>query len=218
MAERAVLGDGPIQFTNRNGRQLLIPLTALYFDARGALKLDHWAPYAGLDAVDQGSLQELLKDLVRQRLLTPAKAPAPQAALVFQATLSGAAGNAVTLTVAKVVPDPAKPPDPKNATFDLSVKESAVYPQLSVDAAADNFVADVLGTDADLVSPDGLVHLKAPVADPLPLPKGGTYQLGAGGTQTVAVPQAAAANQTAFTLEARDTDVTAPLTKVVIAD
>ena len=50
--EKMASGSGPVSFTLQ-GRQVSIPLSALYFDARGHLNADRWPGYANLAAEDK---------------------------------------------------------------------------------------------------------------------------------------------------------------------
>jgi hypothetical protein len=214
MPERLVVGSGPIQFTTRTGQQYLLPLPALYFDTTGTLQPDRWAAYAKLGA-DQDVLKTFLKGLITQGMLAPADVPAPVPAVAFKAIDPGVTGNSIRVKIANVVPFNGPPPDPAKATFDLTVTESAVYPVVSVDPAADTFITKLLGTDTAPLAKPGLVHLKAPVPANVLLPKAGKYTLAGGPPRIFAVPQDADATSTAFTLEARD-NLTGPTIEVVI--
>lgn len=215
MSEHLVLGDSPLQFTTREGHQLLIPLLALYFDAAGSVQPDRWAAYAKLGK-DQDTLKTFLQSLAAQGLLAPADALAPTPAVAFMALDPGVAGNSIRVKIANVVPFNGPPPDPAKATCDLTVTETAVYPEVSVDAAAPSFITNLLGSDTAPLTKPGLVHLKAPVPSPVLLPKAGTYTLAGGPPRIFAVPLSADATKTAFTLEAKDS-LTGPTIEVVIA-
>jgi hypothetical protein len=70
--EKTALGSGPLSFT-LDGRQVSVPLSALYFDARGHLNADRWPGYANLSGEDQARLLAYLSDMARQRRIVAGK-------------------------------------------------------------------------------------------------------------------------------------------------
>src|SRR5690242_18731242 len=116
----AVSASGPICFTDHNGIQLVIPLTALKSGPGGAIDASKWPPFATLSSEDNAALVEFLKYLVANDLLGPAALPPPRAALLAKAVKAGLGGNELAIDIANVdnhVVD--HHVDPNKATFDV---------------------------------------------------------------------------------------------------
>jgi hypothetical protein len=131
---------------------------------------------------------------------------------VFKAVAPGAAGNGVTVTIAKVQ----TAADAGKATFDLAVAERAEFPDLSTDKTADRFVGKVLGPPAAGAAGPPLVQLKAAPADSVPYPKAGTFTSAEGKAVEIAVPTAADDKATAFTLVTSDKAPVGPVAAVEV--
>jgi len=118
-----VTGNGPLEFTNANGRQVSIPLSALYFDQNGTLQVDStWAAASGLKA---GS--GVLGYAQSEGLIKPAPAPPPFAAMLIKAAGPGAGGNNIKITISDLAPAT----DPTQTTFSITVTETDTYSGLT---------------------------------------------------------------------------------------
>lgn len=119
-----VTGNGPLEFTNANGRQISIPLSALYFDSSGTLQVDsNWATASGLKPGTG-----LLGYAQSEGLITPAPAPPPFAAMIIKAADQGTGGNNIQIAISDISPAT----DPTQTTFSITVTETDVYQGLSV--------------------------------------------------------------------------------------
>jgi len=118
-----VTGNGPLEFTNANGRQISIPLSALYFDSSGTLQVDStWATASGLkpNAGVLGYVQS-------EGLITPAPAPPPFAAMIIKSADQGTGGNNIQVAISDISPAT----DPTQTTFSITVTETDVYEGLT---------------------------------------------------------------------------------------
>jgi hypothetical protein len=208
MANRPVVGSGPVPYLAASNKFFLIPLSGLSFDDKGVIDSAAWQAAAGLGG-DADRLKAVFSDLATRGVLRPGKLSAATLSFKFEAAAAGAGGNGTAVTIAKVKRDTATPPDPTKTQFELTVAETATF-KLSYDPAAANTINKVLGSGA--TTPPPLVKLKADVGASPALPVAGKYAL-AGGATDVAIP---AATGTAFTLTRADAAPTAPAIAVTI--
>ena len=72
MSTTRVTADGPITLMDSQGMEIVIPLSALYIDAGGTVKTDHWPAFARYGGTDQNVitawLATLLSDSCHRRL------------------------------------------------------------------------------------------------------------------------------------------------------
>lgn len=181
MSESVALGSGPITLTaQQDGRLLLIPLSALTFDANGIIQVTNWPLYNAYKA----DVDHWLGYLVSIGALTPGATPPPKPAMIIQAADPGGAGNSIQVAFSKITPDPGDPTNAAKTTFDATINETDTYPGLSIDPASPSFITSVLGTQTVIGTRPGLVHVldAVPPAPPaqLALPLAGTYPLGGG--------------------------------------
>src|SRR5260370_22095599 len=120
MATAPATANGPIEFTDQNGKQFLIPISALFFDT-GTLKTN-WPLYQQ----NKPEIDALLKYLQSSGAVKTAPQPAPVAAMVISAKQPGSAGNDVVINFSNVQPHQNAP-----TTFDASVTETNTYAGLT---------------------------------------------------------------------------------------
>jgi hypothetical protein len=191
----AVLGSGPIGFTDKNGKQQSIPLSLLYFE-NGVVKANKWP----LHPLNTAVVDALLKRLVAGEFLKPAPASPPKPAMSLKAAIPGAKGNTIQVTFSNIV---AGATPPATTTFDAEIAAKATYAALSFDPDSPAFIGKVLGTSAPGTSP-GLVRVKnlpSPAVPPkvITVPK----PLASGGASaTLSLSVDGDPSGTAFTLEA----------------
>lgn len=175
MSESAALGNGPVVLTAQDGKLLLIPLSALTFDATGNIQATKWPLYSTYKT----DIDPWLQYLVSIGSLIPAATPPPKPAMVIKAADAGAAGNNIQVVFSNIVPDPSDPTNAAKTTFDATITETDTYAGISFDSASQSFIKTVLGTETVTGTRPGLVHVKD--ADTPALPKAGAYPLGGGG-------------------------------------
>lgn len=191
-----------MEFTDANGNQVSIPLSALQF-VNGSLGVNSsiWSPFTSYPADEQALINDLLAYASDQGLITPAVVPAPKPALTVKAVSSGSMGNNIQVTVAV---HPAASGDPTQATFDITVTETDTWAGLGLGT-----IESVLGSDKSTGSTPGLVHVvdgtvTATVTD---LPANNqNYTLSDAHTPSAranVTDQPAGAGKTVFTLEAK---------------
>ena len=203
MPEAVALGNGPVAFTTQDGHQLLIPLSALSFDASGTLTVSNWPPYTTY----KSQVDAWLNYLVASGELTPGAAPPPKPAILIQAADPGAAGNYIQVVISNVT----------QTTFDATLTETDTYVGLSYDQASPSFIKTVLGTETTSGTKPGLVHILA--ADTPTTPKAGSYALtGGGASAKSAKPVAGDPSGTAFNVEAKKVGKDGDNTTVTIAN
>jgi hypothetical protein len=191
-----LLGNGPLEITS-NGKQYLVPLTALAVDSSGQVTIS-WPSFSSLPKADQDALKQLAQLQIGEGVLSPGTAGPPQAAVVVKAVEAGTAGNDIQVAFTNFVLDPNTP---TNTTFDTTVTETDVYALLSVDSASSDFVGSVLGTGSSTTpSHPGLVRVKA-MGSSTNAPAPANYSLDPSAGGKVDVKDAA--NAVVFTLEAR---------------
>lgn len=194
MSSAIAVGSGPIAFTTRDGKALLIPLTAISFE-NGEIKLS--LAYSAY----QAEIQPWLAYLAKQGTITAGETPPTPPALIIKATDAGIAGNDIQIEFKNITPDPAEPLNSAKTTFDATVTEKETH-TLSLDSDSPIFIKKILGTETTLGSKQSLVHIKA--ADTPSQPKPGKYTLENGNATTKATkPVDAEPSGTAFNLEAK---------------
>jgi hypothetical protein len=163
----AVIGSGPIGFTDNQGKQQFIPLSQLYFDDDGNVTVK-----AGVvGEKNQGAVNALLKNLVAGGFLKSAPTLPPKPAIVIKAAIPGAKGNTIQVTFSKFSNIVADLPTAKT-TFDAEIIAKATYSNLSVDPSSTSFIGKVLGVGATPGISPGLVRVKAPASNtPIQQPK-----------------------------------------------
>lgn len=199
MANKPVVSSGPIEITDSLGKQVLIPLTALYFDSSGKIKAEQWPAYTANPAL-QAPVDQWLAYLVKQGLITPGNIPAPKPAFQVEAKDPGSNGNTITVQISKVTADLVTP---GNSTADVTVTETNTYSNLSPAT-----ILGVIGKVANTGSRPGLVFCSTiPPAMP-PAAISGNL---AGSPPVFDVGGA-------FTLQGKEDVPAAPLTTITIQD
>lgn len=180
MAYKA-LATGPVSFLDGNSNQQEIPLSAISFGPNGP-DASSWSNYAANSAL----IQQLLQQLVNQGLLTPNKQVAPSSALSITAAEAGTTGNVIQVTISNV--------SASAGTMTVAVSATEVYPGLTTAT-----IGNALGTSA--ATANGLVYLQLNNDQP---PENYSQNTSVAPDFTYAVPEAADATKTAFTLAAVD--------------
>jgi hypothetical protein len=215
LAQVNAIGEGPVAYSrSTDGRQLLIPLTDIVFDA-GEPKSRTFPADAALTA--------WLKVLVAQDRLRPAPQAPAATSMTVEAKRPGVNGNSIVVMVA-----------PNGAGRDITVRETDTYHRVVWSAAAagdEDFLPTVLGSGAVEGTLPGLLKFNGPVPPVPPVVEVTEAVLGiagplSGGKATFNVPPTVgAAPPFAFGLIARDADVTGTtivwdvaITDVVLAD
>jgi len=153
----AVIGSGPIGFTDKEGQQQFIPLSQLYFDDDGNVTVK-----AGVvGEKNQGVVNALLKNLVAGGFLKPAPTLPPKPAIVIKAAIPGAKGNTIQVTFSKFSNLVAGLPT-ADTTFDAEIIAKATYSNLSFNPNSASFIGKVLGVGATPGISPGLVRVKEP--------------------------------------------------------
>lgn len=148
----AVLGSGPIGFTDTNGKQQSIPLSLLYFE-NGVVKADKWRLYEANKVV----VDALLKSQVAGEFLKPAPAPPPKPAMILKAAIPGAKGNTIQVTFSNA--------DVTRTTFDAEITAKATYSGLRIFPDSPSFIEKVLGLGSTAGTSPGLVRVRQPAPD-----------------------------------------------------
>jgi len=158
----AVIGSGPIGFTDNEGKQQFIPLSQLYFDDYGEVKVtgENELPYSANKKV----VDALLKNLVAGGFLKSAPTPTlpPKPAFVMKAAIPGAKGNTIQVTFSNFRNIPTGLPPVNISTFDAEIIAKATYSNLSFDPELPSFIGKVLGVGATPGISPGLVRVKEP--------------------------------------------------------
>jgi hypothetical protein len=201
MANTPVLGSGPVEFVDlvdQPGKEWIIPLSLLGYDANGQIVLDAAIP-AGL----QNQLKPWLKTLQDQGVIKPGStpsAPPPPLAMVINGVDKGAAGNQIQVQFSKV--------DTGAGTFSAQVSALVTYQNVAPDK-----LTGLIGTSAGGGSSPCLVYVSSAGPPTLPAAIDSNLQ-GPGPTFTLDVP-AQGGGGNAFTLHdkqdvpaAADTHVT----------
>jgi hypothetical protein len=208
----AVIGSGPIGFTDTNGKQQSIPLSLLYFD-NGVIKAEKWPLYPANTAV----VDALLKNLVAGGFLKTAPASPPKPAIVLKAAIPGAKGNTIQVTFSNIV---AGATPPASTTFDAEIAAKATYSGLSFDPASPFFIGKVLGVGTTSGTSPGLVRVKEPAPSTAVPPALTTSKplTGGGASAKSSLSVDGDPSGTAFTLEAWKDGVDGDNIKISIPD
>jgi len=138
MSSTDVVGPGPISFTNTNGDQMIIPLSALEFsDGKLQLKND-WKTVPAL-LTSQATITNLAQALTAVGQLTPPPTLPPAPALALTAARTGPETNNIIVTTTTTGAG-----DPLTAEITVTAKEKDAWPGLTNGADA----AQAMGTDA----------------------------------------------------------------------
>src|ERR1700712_5378256 len=132
-----VIGSTPISFTNSEGAQKVVPLSALQFNGSDLQVRTAWS--AGFDPSEITTLLAVARARAAAGELNPPPVPPPVPALAFTATRTGAETNNIVVTVAAEA-DTA----PLEAEITVTVIETDIYPGLATGDAA----ALTIGVDA----------------------------------------------------------------------
>jgi hypothetical protein len=149
-----VTGSSPISFTDSQGGQKFVPLSALQFTGSTLGLNSTWE--SSFNAADTQTLLALASALAAAGELTAPPVPPPSPAIAFTATHAGPESNNIVVTAAS------DSGPPLTAKIAVSVVETDTYPQLASAAAA----AAAVGVDApsgkpgDPLQGTGLVVLK----------------------------------------------------------
>lgn len=151
----SALGNVPLEYTDANGKQISIPLSALKF-TNGQLSVDSskWPTPSG-SATLPGFVTSMLTNLAQQGVIVPAPVPSPKPAMAVTAKDPGSAGNNIVLTFAVTTPNL----DPTQVKFSMTVTETNTYTGLSLTPAAKTYVETVLGSDTVTSPSPGLAHV-----------------------------------------------------------
>lgn len=201
MASTPITADGPITMMDAEGREIVIPLSALTMDG-GAVKTDGWPAFARYSADDQKIIKGWLAQLVSDGTVAAAPAAQPVPAMVVRAAAPGSAGNSISVKVDGVTSDP----DPSKTTFNVSVVLTQTYSGLTKDT-----VEKVLGSDANPLAQPGLVdvvHGSVDTTRQIDTHKTATFP---GGTSVTSTDLLDAASKPVATLEANRTNGTTTL-------
>lgn len=150
-----VIGPGPLSFTDSNGAQQVIPLSALQFSGSVLQLKPGWT---GLfDAGETATLLAVAKARAAAGELTPPPVPPPRPALALTAARTGAETNNIVVTAVTEKNKPAL-----TAEITLTVTETDTWAGLATgDAAAHRIGVDApTGNDGDPVAGTGLVVVK----------------------------------------------------------
>jgi hypothetical protein len=197
MANPGIIADGPITMMDAEGREIVIPLTALTI-VGGTVNTDGWPAFKKYSSDDQKIIQGWLAQLVSDGTVSAPAAAQPVPAMTVRASAPGPAGNLLSVKVDSGTSDP----DPSKTTFNVSVVLTQTYTGLTRDT-----VESVLGSDANPLPQPGLVDVVHGSIDP-------TKQVDAHKTATFPAPPAAtksradlldATNNRVVTLEANRT-------------
>lgn len=153
-------GNGPFEFTNSQGKQISIPLSAIKFDSNGQPVVNStWKSY-----VTTQPGQALLAYAVKEGLLAPQPQPSPFPAMVIGAADPGSCGNNITVavTISGVTTSPPSN-DPTLTPFSLMVTETDTYTNQTASTIA-----------STLASSGGLVQIVGPVNQGVPAHQSGT--------------------------------------------
>ena len=196
MAYYPVAGTGPVSFVDVNQNQLEIPLNQIFITPNGvdASSWPHFSANATL-------VPALLAQLVSQGAVSASTTPAAPPSLTATATHAGTGGNSITIAFSS--------PSPAAGTVTITVTAKEVYKDLTPAT-----IGTTLGTS--VAAAEGLVYVSDPGTGEMP----GTFSgaISAGPAFDLAVPEAADATKTAFTLAAaiQDPAVDAQLIKIDI--
>lgn len=135
-----LVGSQPISFTNTNGDQMVIPLSALEFSGGQPLLKTAWANAVPALLASQATINALAQALAAVGELTPPPTPPPAPALAFTATRTGPETNGVTVS-ASTQPGSGGP-----LTTEITIKATETDTWSGLSNGAD--AAHAMGTDA----------------------------------------------------------------------
>ncbi len=92
-----VVGSQPLSFTNTNGEQMVVPLSALEFSGGQPQLKTTWATAVPLLAGSETVINKLAQALAAAGALTPPPTPPPAPALAFTAAHTGPETNGITV-------------------------------------------------------------------------------------------------------------------------
>jgi hypothetical protein len=150
-----VIGSTPLSFTDSDGAQKVIPLSALQFNGSDLQVRSTWS--ARFDAGETTTLLALAKARAGAGELNPPPVPPPVPALSFTAARTGVETNNIRVSV-----DAEEGAAPLAAKLTVTATETDSYPTLATgDAAAMAIGVDApTGTAGDPVAGTGLVVVK----------------------------------------------------------
>lgn len=189
-----VTGHSPLSFTNEDGSQRFVPLSALEL-VGSELKLKAaWA--AEFSNADQATLLAVASTLKASRQLEPPPLTAPRPAIGFTAATAGPEGDNIVVTL---TPDPGTVTE---AQVLIQAVETDTYSGLTDAAAAAMKIGvdNATGNPGDPPAGTGLVHVKAGGTTGTGLPKNNQNLTVKGATTNVL---AADASTTLFQLVPR---------------
>ena len=202
MTRARAVARGPVGFTDGNGKQASLPLTAIFFDTSGV------GAEGGVYTANKTVVDPWLAYLAKSGLLVPgAEAPA-RTAFVINAKDPGSYGNAIQIAFSSF--DETDPDTPK---FDAVLSATNTYTQVTPAA-----VQAALGSSAGGGTSRGLVFV--PGATPTELPKAGIYPLAVTDPNAFASAEipTESGSGVAFTLQAKGDGPDGALTVVEIQD
>ena len=171
----SVLGNGPIGFTDSNGNQKFIPLSALEF-LDGNINVKNWPPYDANENI-KNIVDALLDELVDNAFLRPGSSPPPKPAMVLEAAVPGAFGNKIQVEFS--LSDTSEP------TLNATIMAQDSYEGLSYDSTPPTspaFIKNVLGTGTLTGTRPTLIRVKD--TETPSQPKEGSYLLTGGDSST----------------------------------
>jgi hypothetical protein len=168
MASTPVTGHGPLSFTDSNGDQRTVPLSALVFTAPGKLDIEkdkydwqaQFGPGAAFSQADATTLLTLAANRLAAGELLPIPTPPPAPALHFQAATPGPGGNNITVTLGLTTTPNTAAPTVFNTTVTITAVEEETYGGLADGAAARAAIGVDTPTAAGDVQGYGLVMVQ----------------------------------------------------------
>jgi hypothetical protein len=150
-----VVGSTPLSFTNSDGAQKFVPLSALQFSGSDVQLKPAWTSL--FNASETQTMLAVAKAKAAGGELTPPPVPPPKPAVQLTATHAGPESNNIVVTA---TPDPGPP---LTATIAFTAKETDAYSDLASGAAAARAIGvDVpTGADGDPDKGTGLVVVKS---------------------------------------------------------
>ena len=165
MISPAIAG-APVSFVDSSGKQWSIPLSAIQFTDQTTADPKNWPHFndASLTEGDKQNLLDWLKYLTQQNLLRAGDPLPPPPAFTVAAIDAGTAGNGISINIANLAPNAAKPAQGK---FDATVTAAQSWPGLTSAT-----IGQVLGVKSPAKPGDqpGLVFLKGNAGAGAPLP------------------------------------------------
>jgi hypothetical protein len=169
MSTTPVTGHGPLSFTDSNGDQRVVPLSALVFTAPGKLDINssgspswksEFGPGQPFSANDATTLLSLAALRFAAGELKPPPTLPPEPALHFQAATPGPGGNNVSIALALTTTPNTADPTVFNTTVQITAQEEEEYSGLADGAAARAAIGVDTPTDPGDQQGYGLVMVK----------------------------------------------------------